>query len=85
MCDCKITDETTEVCAPCAAMAQKNITELSEYVSGFLTRRFPQGLPESLAGILGEIVLDAFHDGARWAEQQPPAEQDHTADLAAAV
>lgn len=44
--------------------------ELAEYVDDFIVQRFPEGFPEDMAKILKEIVFDAFHDGANWAEFQ---------------
>ena len=61
------------VCDTCAAMVEKNINELAEYVDSFIKNRFPADLPDNIRTIISECVLDAFHDGARWAEAQPPA------------
>lgn len=49
---------------------KKTIRDVSEYVEHFITVRFPEGLDEKLREILGEMVLDAFFDGSRYAEAQ---------------
>ena len=56
-------------CEPCDLTAAKTIETLTDYVESFLARRFPEGLPPDLEKIMMEIVLDAFHDGARYSEQ----------------
>jgi hypothetical protein len=64
------------VCPACSVMAEKNVEELSQYVNEFIHKRFPSGLEGDIRRIIVECVLDAFHDGARWAESQPPGEPD---------
>jgi hypothetical protein len=49
-------------------IGDKTVKGMSEYVSNFLARRFPEGLPDQLRAILAEMVTDCFHDGARWSE-----------------
>jgi hypothetical protein len=58
-----------EVCDPCDRTAVKTITDISEYAKWFITERFPEGLGNEMQMIITEIVVDAFHDGARWSEQ----------------
>lgn len=62
------------VCDRCAEMAEKNVNELSAYVNDFINKRFPSGLEGDMRTIIVECVLDAFHDGARWSEAQPPGD-----------
>ncbi len=64
-CDCT----KQEVCEPCDQTAQKTIDETTAYLADFITKRFPHGLPDDMLEMVTEIVLDAFHDGARWSEQ----------------
>lgn len=71
---CGCHPEAGIVCDTCAAMAEKNVTELADYVNDFINKRFPSGLEGDIRRIISECVLDAFHDGARWAEAQPPGE-----------
>ena len=68
MCNCNI--EKMEVCEECNLTATKTIKELSEYAKDFIDKRFPEGLNGGIREIVTEIVIDAFHDGARWQEQQ---------------
>jgi len=68
MCTCNI--EKGEVCETCDRVATKTIEEMSEYVNNFLDKRFSSGLNGDIRVILTECVIDAFHDGARWQEQQ---------------
>lgn len=42
--------------------------EVASYVQEFVSRRFPDGLPETIGKIIREIVFDAFVDGMRWGE-----------------
>jgi len=72
---CGCHPEAGFVCDSCAAMAEKNVAELAEYVNDFITKRFPNGLEGDIRQIISECVLDAFHDGARWAEAQPPGDK----------
>jgi len=67
-CGCNL--ETGHVCDACEKTADKVITEMSDYVNNFLDKRFPEGINGDMRQILGEIVMDAFHDGARWQEKQ---------------
>lgn len=48
--------------------AAKTATEMGAYVEDFINKRFPDGLPPKLYGILAEMVIDALYDGARFAE-----------------
>lgn len=49
---------------------QHTVDEMSEYIASFIAARFPEQLPKQLQTIISEIILDAFWDGARWAEAQ---------------
>ena len=60
---------------------KKTITEISEYVKDFIDKRFPDGMPENLREILSDCVLDAFHDGSRWCEQQIKEESRIIVDI----
>jgi hypothetical protein len=65
--DCECTKDAG-VCEPCDRTAMKTITDVADYARVFIDRRFPEGLPDTMRGILTEVVLDAFHDGARYSE-----------------
>lgn len=45
-------------------------TAFTEYVAKFIARRFPEGLPPAMTEIVSEIILDAFEDGAAWADRE---------------
>lgn len=45
------------------------IVEFTDYLKFFLDSRFPDGVEGNMKKILIEIISDAFHDGARYAEQ----------------
>ena len=44
--------------------------ELQTIVAKFIANRFPYGLPERLAGVLAEIVLEALVLGAEIADRE---------------
>lgn len=61
---------TSKVLLASIGIEQETITEMSDYIAGFIAKRFPQGLDGPVLEIVAACVLDAFHDGARWCEQQ---------------
>jgi hypothetical protein len=67
-CSCNV--EAGEVCSVCEAMSARNTAELSDYLNNFVNKRFPNGLEGDIRQIISECILDAFHDGARWADVQ---------------
>ena len=56
------------------AQVDKTVRTMADYVYDFIAVRFPEGLPPQMLGIITDIVIDAFHDGARWAEAQEKEE-----------
>ena len=52
----------------------KEITEISEYIKDFIDKRYPDGVSNEVRQVLSEMVMDAFFDGARWAEIQAQQE-----------
>jgi hypothetical protein len=59
-----------EVLEEIAKVADETVKYMSDYVQTQLEQRFPNGLSQEIAEILGDIIIDSFHDGARWAEKQ---------------
>ena len=49
---------------------QETLDTMTEYVNSFIDNRFPNGLNGDIRVIVHDIILNAFHDGARWCEQQ---------------
>lgn len=43
--------------------------EVADIITGDLATRFPDGVPEDLMVKMFESCLNAFYNGARWAEE----------------
>lgn len=52
------------------------VENLSEWLDGFIARRFPEPLPPEFSVMIREIAADAFLDGAQWAEQSQTAARE---------
>ena len=44
-------------------------TELTTYVAKVIARRFPLGIPDNLLGVISDIILDSFQEGAEYADR----------------